>query len=273
MTRGRYTTILFDLFDTLVRLNRDRLPAVEIGGRDVRSSVARLHPVAVGALPGVGLAEFYEALLWSYREAERRREIDHREVPARDRFRLCYARLGVDPDAVPDGLTDRLLEVHMRCLADAAEPVAGRGALLDWLAGRYRLGLVSNFDYSPTVACILEADRLGERFETVVVSDAVGWRKPSPAIFAVAFARLGVGPGECLFVGDRPELDVAGAKAVGMDAAWLNAEGTAFPSGFPAPDFTLGGLRDLRSVLEAPDGSETRADRRDRPDEKLDAGA
>ena len=52
-----------------------------------------------------------------------------------------------------------------------------------------------------------------------------------------------------------------------MDAAWLNAEGTAFPSGFPAPDFTLGGLRDLRSVLETRDGSETR------PDDKLDAGA
>jgi FMN phosphatase YigB (HAD superfamily) len=250
-----YTTILFDLFDTLVRLNRERLPAVEIRGRDVRSSVARLHPVAAAELPGVGLAEFYEALAWSYREAERRREIDHREVSARERFELCYTRLGLAAGDVPDGLTDRLLDVHMRCLADAAEPVTGRGELLDWLRGRYRLGLVSNFDYSPTVARILQADGLHERFEAVVVSDAVGWRKPSPAIFAAAFAGLGVRAEECLFVGDRPELDVIGAKGVGMAAAWLNESGAPFPDGLPAPDFTLRGLAELRGILETMDRS------------------
>jgi HAD superfamily hydrolase (TIGR01509 family) len=247
----RYTTILFDMFDTLVRLNRERLPAVRIGGRDVRSSVVQLYPVAAQALGEIGLDNFYRALLWSYREAERRREIDHREVPARERLRLCYTHLGLDPDAVPDQLTDRLLEVHMRCLAAVAEPMPDRQDLLDWLAGRYRLGLVSNFDYSPTVVRILEMDGLVQRFETLVVSDAVGWRKPSPAIFQVAFSRLGVGPAECLFVGDRPELDVAGAKGVEMDVAWLNAERAPFPSSLPAPDFVLGGLRDLRRVLEA----------------------
>jgi FMN phosphatase YigB (HAD superfamily) len=248
-----YTTILFDLFDTLVRLNRERLPLAEIGGRDVRSSVAWLHPVAAAELPGVGLADFYDALMWSYREAERRREIDHREVSARERFGLCYTRLGLSPGGVPDGLTDRLLDVHMRCLAGAAEAMPGRGDLLDWLRGRYRLGLVSNFDYSPTVARILEADGLRERFEAVVVSDAVGWRKPSPAIFEAALAGLGVRAGECLFVGDRPELDVTGAKAVGMAAAWLNEAGAPFPDGLPSPDFTLRGLAELRAILETMD--------------------
>jgi FMN phosphatase YigB (HAD superfamily) len=248
--RPRYTTVLFDLFDTLVRLERDRLPAVQIDGREVRSSVARLYPAAAAALPGLRVEALYEALVWSYQEAERRRGATHREVPARQRLGLCYARLGVDPDAVPAGLTDRLLELHMVCLADAARAVPGQGALLDWLRGRYRLGLVSNFDYSPTVARILAHGGLTERFETVVVSDEVGWRKPSPAIFEAAFARLGVTREECLFVGDRPELDVIGAKAVGMAVAWLNADGAAFPPALPPPDFTLSDLVDLRTVLE-----------------------
>ncbi|MBI3457184.1 MAG: HAD family hydrolase [Candidatus Rokubacteria bacterium] len=245
-----YTTVLFDMFDTLVRFDRDRLPLARINGREVHSSVARLYPVAAAALPGVTIEAFYEALLGSYQEAERRREVDHREIPAFERFGFCYARLGVDPVTVPRELTERLIAVHMACLAGAAEPLPGRRELLDWLAGRYRLGLVSNFDYSPTVERILEQGGIRDRFAAVVVSDAVGWRKPSASIFQAAFARLGVDPRECLFVGDRPEIDVAGAKGVGMDVAWLNAEGAPYPSGLPRPDFTLARLADLRLILE-----------------------
>ncbi|MCI0544648.1 MAG: hypothetical protein L0Z49_09440, partial [Actinobacteria bacterium] len=107
----RYSTVLFDLFDTLVRFDRNRLPAVQVDGREIRSSVARLYPAAVATLPDVTLPAFYEALLWSYREAERRREVDHREIPARERFGLCYARLGLHPDRVPEALTDHLLGI------------------------------------------------------------------------------------------------------------------------------------------------------------------
>jgi FMN phosphatase YigB (HAD superfamily) len=246
----RYTTVLFDMFDTLVRFDRDRLPRLHVNGREVRSSVGCLYPVAAEALPGVTLEAFYEAFLASYRDAERRREIDHREIPAGERFGVCYARLGVEPASVPPAVTERLITLHMRCLAQAADPLPGRPELLDWLAGRYRLGLVSNFDYTPTVRYILEEGGILDRFDAVVVSDAVGWRKPSARIFEAAFARLGVGSRECLFVGDRPEIDVAGAKGVGMDVAWFNPEGAAFPAGLPAPEFTLACLADLRVVLE-----------------------
>jgi putative hydrolase of the HAD superfamily len=245
-----FTTVLFDLFDTLVRFDRQRLPAVRIDGREVRSSVGRLHPVVAEAFPEVGLEALHEAFLWSYLEAERRREVGHREVPAPERIGFCYARLGIDRAAVPPGLTERILGVHMRCLAEVAEPMPGRKELLEWLAGRYRLGLVSNFDYSPTVELILERGGLRDRFETVVVSDAVGWRKPSAAIFREACGCLGVGSPECLFVGDLPAVDVAGAKGMGMAAAWLNPRGEPFPQGLPRPDYTLSGLADLRPILE-----------------------
>ena len=246
-----YTTVLFDLFDTLVQFNRDRLPVVRINGREIRSSVARLFPVAKAALPGITIAAFYEAFAWSYQEAERRRAADHREISAAQRWDLCYARLDVDPTSVPRELTERLLELHVACLAQAAEPVAGRAELMGWLQGRFRLGVVSNFDYSPGVERILADGGILERFEAVVVSDAVGWRKPTAAIFEVAFERMRVAPAECVFIGDRPEIDVAGARGVGMAAAWLNTAGAPVPGGLPAPDFMLGRLADLRPILEA----------------------
>jgi HAD superfamily hydrolase (TIGR01549 family) len=247
-----YTTVLFDLFDTLVRFDATRLPAVEINGREVRSSVGLLYPLAAPAFPGVGLEEFYAAFLWSYQEAERRRAATHREIPAGERLGLFYVRLGFEPMAVPTAVTDALLQTHMTALAAAAEPMPGRPELLAWLAGRYRLGVVSNFDYTPTVHRILdEAGILGE-FGAVVVSDAIGWRKPRRDIFEAAFARLEVEPRECLFVGDRPEIDVLGAKAVGMDAAWLNPDRATLPEGLPAPEFDVSGLSDLRPILEGP---------------------
>ncbi len=247
---GGYSTVLFDLFDTLVRFDATRLPAMEIHGRQVRSSVARLYPVAGAALPGVTLEAFYEAFMWSYREAERRRAADHREIPAPERFDLFYAHLGVAPGGVPAGLTERLLALHMSCLAAAADAMPGRGDLLEWLRGRYRLGVVSNFDYSPTVERILGDADIRDRFEAVIVSDAVGWRKPRPAIFEAAFASLGVESGDCLFVGDRADIDVVGAKAVGMDVAWLNPAHDPLPEGLPAPDFDVPGLDAVRAILE-----------------------
>lgn len=54
-------------------------------------------------------------------------------------------------------------------------------------------------------------------FDALVISWEVGAIKPEPAIYRIALERLGVAPGEALFVDDRPE-NVAGAEAVGMEA-------------------------------------------------------
>jgi putative hydrolase of the HAD superfamily len=248
---ARYAAVLFDMFDTLVRFDRSRLPAARIGGREVRSSVPELHRVAASALPGVALPAFYDAFLWSYQEAERLRADTHEEVPAQRRLELFYRRVGVDPAEIPPVVTERLLATHMTCLAGVAEPMPGQAELLDWLRDRYRLAVVSNFDYTPTVHRILADGGILRRFETVVVSDTVGWRKPRPDIFERALAEMGLDAQDCLFVGDRPEIDVAGAKGVGMAAAWLNVDRAPLPPGLPAPDLDLGGLPDLRAALEA----------------------
>lgn len=245
-----YAAVLFDMFDTLVRLDRTRLPAARVGGRDVRSSVPHLLEVARPLLPGVELEAFHDAFLWSYREAERLRAETHEEIPARRRLEIFYRRVGADPAQIPSELTERLLATHMSCLAGVAEAMPGQADLLDWLGARYRLGVVSNFDYTPTVRRILMDGGILGRFETVIVSDAVGWRKPHPVIFEQALADMGLTAAECLFVGDRPDIDVVGAKGIGMAAAWLNVERAPVPAGLPSPDLDLAGLADLRAALE-----------------------
>jgi FMN phosphatase YigB (HAD superfamily) len=245
-----YKAVLFDMFDTLVRLDRNRLPVASIGGREVRSSVPRLHGAAAAALPGVELEAFHDAFFWSYTEAERLRGVSHEEIPARRRLELFYGRVGADPGRIPPAVTERLLATHMDCLVGVAEAMPGQADLLDWLSPRYRLGVVSNFDYTPTVRRILADAGILGRFETVIVSDTVGWRKPCPTIFEQALAEMGLAAGECLFVGDRPDIDVVGAKGIGMAAAWLNVAGAPLPAGMPPPDLELSGLAELRTALE-----------------------
>jgi FMN phosphatase YigB (HAD superfamily) len=244
--RAPYRAVLFDLVDTLIRFQPARLPLVRVGAREVRSSAGRLWAILAAAVPGLDLERFHEAFVWSYREAERRRAANSREVPAPERLGLLYARLGLPPGSVPERVTEALLAAHMACLVAAAEPVPGRALLFDWLGERFPLGVVSNFDYSPTVHRVLEADGLRARFRAVIVSDAVGWRKPEPVIFQTALAAIGATARETLFVGDRPDIDVVGARRAGMAVAWLNAGAEALPAGLPAPDHEV---RDLAGVL------------------------
>jgi FMN phosphatase YigB (HAD superfamily) len=246
-----FKAVLFDLFDTLVLFERERLPELQINGKTVHSTVGHLFPLLAPYAPGVSLEQFYNALLWSWQEAEKIRNKDHREVSAPERFGRLFRHMGLGPSAVPPEALHNLLATHTRHLAEAAVFPNGHRALLHRVARRYRIGLVSNFDYTPTARFILERERVAGLFETVVVSDEVGWRKPKPIIFEAALARMGLGSGEALFVGDRPEIDVLGAKGVGMAVAWINREGEPLPDGIPVPDYEIGGLEALGPILAA----------------------
>jgi HAD superfamily hydrolase (TIGR01509 family) len=82
-----------------------------------------------------------------------------------------------------------------------------------------RLGVVSNSDGRVEEA--LAAAGLRDCFEVVLDSALVGVEKPDPAIFRAALGALGVAPGEALYVGDLYDVDVVGARAVGMEAVLL----------------------------------------------------
>jgi len=202
------------------------------------------------ALPHVELPAFFEALHWSWREAEAVRAEHGREVTASERFHLLFHRLGVDPERMPSGLLDQLLETHKQYLSTAACLPESYREVLNRLKKRFRLAVVSNFDYTPTVRLILDRESITRCFETIVVSDEVGWRKPSPIIFHEALRRLALAPADVLFVGDRPEIDVLGAKRVGMAAAWINPEEEKLPEGMPAPDFEIRSVTDLECLLD-----------------------
>jgi HAD superfamily hydrolase (TIGR01509 family) len=244
-----YRAVFFDLFDTLVRFERDRLPEITIKGKTVRSTAGHLHAVLARHVPQVTLDACYEALLVSWKEAERLRAIDHREVTARERFSFFFPALGLEAAALPRGLDEMLIEAHRHELAKAASVPPHHRPLLQRLAHNHCLAVVSNFDYSPTAIGILEAAGVRDLFTAIVVSDEVGWRKPRPDIFHEALRRAGVEPHATLFVGDRIDIDVVGAHAVGMDAAWINPGREALPAGVTPPIYEIRDLAELEAIV------------------------
>ncbi len=87
---------------------------------------------------------------------------------------------------------------------------------------------------------------IGELLEVMVISDEVGMKKPDPRIFRMALERLEVGAEEAVFVGDNLELDIAGARGVGMRAVWLNPDGKEGVEGVEM----VGSLGEILAVIE-----------------------
>jgi len=244
-----YRAVLFDLFDTLVSFDRNRLPELHVNGRVIRSTAGALHKTFRAFVPGVELEPFVGALQWSWQEAERIRNEDYREVGAPERLGFLVNHLGLDPAGLGPDAMPALLDTHRRELLRAIVFPAHHGPLLERLKARYRLGVVSNFDYTPTARGVLEREGIAELFEIVLVSDEVGWRKPKPLIFERALAELGVGASDALFVGDRIDIDVAGAQGVGMGSAWVNPERVALPPDVEPPDYEIRDLVELGPIL------------------------
>jgi putative hydrolase of the HAD superfamily len=59
-------------------------------------------------------------------------------------------------------------------------------------------------------------------FQTILVSEWEGLKKPDPNVFLRALEQLDVSPNQCVYVGDHPENDVKAAQNVGMQGIWKN---------------------------------------------------
>jgi putative hydrolase of the HAD superfamily len=230
--------VLFDLGGTLADYyDRAEWPAVltECIGAGLGFMRDRGLPVADPAAVRASLeAEQQE-------EARRLKAGDWRVYPMEDRLARAFLPDGAAPDARA-----------ALCRAFLG-PVFARGRLLpgapeavDTVRARaLAVAIVSNMPWgAPREPWEEEVRRLGllERIPTFLTCRDCGWRKPDGRIFALAAARLGVPPAACLFVGDEPVWDYAGARDAGMRPVLLDRDGR----------HAVKGLTSIRDLSELP---------------------
>ena len=88
----------------------------------------------------------------------------------------------------------------------------------------------------------------GDCFDAYVTSHSTGRGKPHRAIFDRCLTALGVRPEETAHLGDRPERDVAGARALGIRAIWKRPPDFDGPCD-PPPDAEISDLAELAPIL------------------------
>jgi putative hydrolase of the HAD superfamily len=79
----------------------------------------------------------------------------------------------------------------------------------------FALGIISN--NTDEIFDRMKRLDLVRYFDTITYSQEAGAEKPDPAPFKLALSRAGRAPHECLHLGDSYEMDVVGARGVGIE--------------------------------------------------------
>ena len=202
--------------------------------------------------------------------------IGTREARARRAFEcLCQPHSGLDVDVLVRRALEPLSEprsaVGVRGVLTELgllESTAGAAALeavrsyyeplclfdgvketLDELRRSYELGVITNWESEDEQRRKVEHLGLDAMFRYFIVSASAGYVKPDPRIFKHACSLVGIKPQEAVFVGDRLDVDIAGAKAAGMRAVWFNHWGGSLDGASPGPDAVIERFGDLPGVL------------------------
>ena len=176
--------------------------------------------------------------LW---QAMERGEISQQDI-FDTRWGKIFSVLGIQADGVDFEKRFR------RGLHEGAELVDGAPEILEYLAARYPLYVVSNGPQGQQ-EYRLEKAGLRKWLTRVFTSEWAGVSKPERRFFERCFAELpGLDPADCMIVGDSLTADIAGGAAFGMQTCWFNFKGVSVPENLQA-DHWVGSLAELKSIL------------------------
>jgi len=174
----------------------------------------------------------------------------HRSITIERWLRELLAFLKADlPEDVLAGLGQPIEEIYLR--GDAPRPVPGVAEVLPRLSRRYRLGLISDTGLTPgrVLRELLRRDGLLPYFRTLTFSDETGATKPLPEQFLRTLTILKARPEDAAHVGDLPETDLTGARAVGMKAVLFLGVSNR-QDGRPLADGVFEQYSELEKLLE-----------------------
>ncbi len=217
--------VAFDLDGTLV----DSAPDLAASANAMLEALghARLPEGRVAALIGNGVDRLVEGVL----AASAGRAAEAKPLAAAAAlFRRCYAERLFDRSRVYPGVVEGL---------EALAAMGVARCCITNKASAFTLPLLDAAGLSGRLAFALCADRQEER-------------KPAPDMLLAACLRLGVAPGELLYVGDS-RVDIGAARAAGCPVAVVDY---GYHQGFPLatldPDWIIGSLADLPMLTSMP---------------------
>lgn len=210
---ARVRAVVFDMDDTLLdwrRAEREairRLADLHFAGHGIPEDRVR---EAYAAVMAENLAGWKARREWLYIDARLRILAERLGAPASLQVADLVATFAREATAAL-----RLLEG-----AEAAMAAARR-------SGR-KTAILTN-GRSDVQRPKVRAFGLHTAVDFVGVTEELGAWKPDPAAFLLVLDTLGVQPAEALMVGDNEDFDIAPAKALGLQTAWVDPQRRSRP--------------------------------------------
>jgi putative hydrolase of the HAD superfamily len=194
---------------------------------DIAEVRARAHRALFDALRGDGLVlrrpSFLDRLARNFGENDRKRVVDHLEPAAFTVLASTVREEGLPPQ--PAERLRRALramyavyESHWKLFPDSL------AALEKIRAAGLRMAMLSNASDADNVRRMLAGHKLESFFDPVIISAAIGIRKPDPRAFQPILAAWSIPAREIVMIGDQLEADILGAKNLGLRTIWLTTE-------------------------------------------------
>lgn len=228
--RPTYQHLFFDLDRTLWDFDRNASLMLD----------ELFHAHELASL-GIGSAKLFSE---TYRRVNdemwdlyRRGEIDETTLRT-TRFERALRELGIDDVQ----LGSRLGAHYLRDSPRMPHLLPGAHSVLTTLSKTFELHIITN-GFEEVQHIKLEHSSLKSYFGEIVTSQAAGAKKPDPEIFRHALCRAGADARTSLMIGDDVEVDVLGAKSVGMDGVYFN------PNAEPNDHDVTYEIRDLSELV------------------------
>jgi putative hydrolase of the HAD superfamily len=227
--------VCFDLDETLI----DSAVAWRTGFVDAFAAEALPRYPALETVPDI-----YQALQPFFLAEVEAQAGSWGEFVVRDAIRKFIRVHAEQDDACADRTYEAYLDIwprHIGLFPDAL-------AAVDAARERARVALITNGP-SKEQRLKLERTDLLDRFEVITISGEAGCEKPAAEIFAQTLASMGVAPEAALHIGDSLRYDVAGARAAGLTAVWLNRLGTSHTPDAARPHHEVADLEAFAALL------------------------
>lgn len=212
MIRG----VIFDLGGTVIRLTR---PWEEVFQESRPALVEQLLQEGANLDAAAFAAEFRQAMELN----DHNRQMSFLETTTATVLREVLSHFGVTD--LPEESVQRALARFYAVSESQWEAMPGVYNVLGELRQTgYRLGMISNAGDDGNVQRLLDRCSLRPYFDPILVSAAVGLRKPNPALFHMLLQAWQIEAREAVMVGDTLAADILGAQNAGLHQIWLTAE-------------------------------------------------
>lgn len=238
----KYCAVLFDLGSTLIEYENSDWHTLG------KQGVIEAYPLLKAAFPDMPPVDQFGPTFYLYlKEILDNERTDHSEF---DLYELCqkvFAKMNLISH---DGLIEKFVHKYYQPIARQITMEKGASEILKAISDSgLTIGLVSNTIF-PQKYHLGEMSQFGllKYFDFTIFSCAVKTRKPGLRIFNMALDMAKSEPAKTIFIGDRFDADIIGAKNAGMTAVWKYHDKRENPDNV-IPDYTITELNELYAII------------------------